>query len=87
MQGELEALEKSIEAMTQDSKNEPSLENIQTAFKAGVPQMQIDVDRQKAATLDLQLNDVFQTMQGYLGAFYANDFNKFNYTYQVRIQG
>ena len=44
------------------------------------------VDRQKAATLDLELNDVFQTMQGYLGTFYANDFNKFNYTYQVRIQ-
>lgn len=86
LQGELEMLEKSIEAITLDSKNEPSLENIQTAFQAGVPQMQIDIDRQKAATLDLQLNDVFQTMQGYLGAFYANDFNKFNYTYQVRIQ-
>ncbi len=86
IQSELEAIEQAVVAIRKESKNEPSLAMVQTAFKAGVPQMEIVVDRQKAATLDLQLNDVFQTMQGYLGAFYANDFNKFNYTYQVRIQ-
>ena len=86
IQSELEGLEKAVVAMTKGCEHEPSLAMVQTAFKAGVPQMEIDVDRQKAATLDLKLNDVFQTLQGYLGAFYANDFNKFNYTYQVRIQ-
>ena len=86
IQTELESLENAVVAITKDGKNEPSVAMIQTAFKAGVPQMEIIVDRQKVATLDLELNDVFQTMQGYLGTFYANDFNKFNYTYQVRIQ-
>ena len=86
LQSELDQLEQSIVGMIEDSEKEPSLANLQTAFQAGVPQMQIEVDREKAAILDLPLNDVFQTMQGYLGAFYANDFNKFNYTYQVRIQ-
>ncbi|MEC7500877.1 MAG: multidrug efflux RND transporter permease subunit [Planctomycetota bacterium] len=86
IQNELESLENAVVAIRKDGENEPSVAMIQTAFKAGVPQMEIVVDRQKAATLDLELNDVFQTMQGYLGTFYANDFNKFNYTYQVRIQ-
>ncbi|MEC8338507.1 MAG: efflux RND transporter permease subunit, partial [Planctomycetota bacterium] len=86
IQNELESLENAVVAIRKDGENEPSVAMIQTAFKAGVPQMEIVVDRQKPATLDLELNDVFQTMQGYLGTFYANDFNKFNYTYQVRIQ-
>lgn len=86
LQEELDSLEKSIEKIIAEGKTEPAISNLQTPFLAGVPQMRITVDREKAATLFLPLNDVFQTMQGYLGAFYANDFNKFNYTYQVRIQ-
>ena len=86
VKSDLKSLEAAVVAITKGGADEPSVAMIQTAFKAGVPQMEIVVDRQKAATLDLELNDVFQTMQGYLGTFYANDFNKFNYTYQVRIQ-
>ena len=86
LQMSLDALEQSIEKITADAEKEPSLANLQNTFLAGVPQLRITVDREKVATLYLELDDVFQTMQGYLGAFYANDFNKFNYTYQVRIQ-
>ncbi len=86
LQEELDAMEEAVEKIVADAKGEPALSMLQTSFEAGVPQMTVNVDRAKVATLDLPLNDVFQTMQGYLGAFYANDFNKFNYTYQVRIQ-
>ncbi len=86
LQMSLDALGQSIEKITADAEKEPALANLHNTFVAGVPQLRIKVDREKVATLYLKLDDVFQTMQGYLGAFYANDFNKFNYTYQVRIQ-
>jgi HAE1 family hydrophobic/amphiphilic exporter-1 len=59
---------------------------MQTTFRAGVPQLFADVDRVKAQKLDLDLDDVFSTLQANLGSFYANDFNKFGRTYQVRLQ-
>ena len=86
LQQELEALQKAAEAIVDAGNQEPALRNVQTTFRAGVPQKFVEVDRVKAATMGVPLHDVFQTMQGYLGSFYANDFNKFNQTYQVRIQ-
>jgi HAE1 family hydrophobic/amphiphilic exporter-1 len=44
------------------------------------------VDRTKAKTLDIPLNDVFGTLQAFLGSAYVNDFNKFGRTYQVKVQ-
>jgi HAE1 family hydrophobic/amphiphilic exporter-1 len=86
LQQELDALQKAAEAIVDAGNQEPALRNVQTTFRAGVPQKFVEVDRVKAATMGVPLQDVFQTMQGYLGSFYANDFNKFNQTYQVRIQ-
>jgi multidrug efflux pump len=44
------------------------------------------VDREKAKTYGIDLNDVFETMQVYLGSLYVNDFNRFGRTYQVNVQ-
>jgi HAE1 family hydrophobic/amphiphilic exporter-1 len=55
-------------------------------FRAGVPQLFAEVDRTKAKTLDIPLNDVFSTLQAYLGSAYVNDFNKFGRTWQVKVQ-
>jgi HAE1 family hydrophobic/amphiphilic exporter-1 len=51
-----------------------------------VPQLHIQVDREKVKTLDVPLTSVFNTLQTYLGSTYVNDFNKFGRTYQVRVQ-
>ena len=57
-----------------------------TTFRAGVPQVFLDVDRAKAKTMQVPLNEVWDTMQVYLGSLYVNDFNIFGRPYQVTIQ-
>src|SRR5262249_21383706 len=57
-----------------------------TAFSADSPQLYLDIDRTMAASLGVTINDVFQTLQTYLGSTYVNQFNKFNQSFQVRVQ-
>ncbi|MCA0871083.1 efflux RND transporter permease subunit [Seohaeicola saemankumensis] len=57
-----------------------------TTFRANVPQLFVDLDREKAKTLDVSVAEVFQTMQAHLGSFYVNDFNLFGRVYRVMIQ-
>jgi len=75
-----------LQDILQTSRSRPELGPLQSTFRAGVPQLFVDVDRVKAQKLDLDLNDVFSTLQANLGSFYVNDFNKFGRTYQVRLQ-
>lgn len=70
----------------QDSKSQSGLTNLNTTFRAGVPQLFAEVDRTKAKTLAIPLSDVFSTLQAYLGSAYVNDFNKFGRTWQVNVQ-
>jgi multidrug efflux pump len=51
-----------------------------------VPQIDVDVDRERVKTYGIPLTDVFDTLQVYLGSLYANDFNRFGRTYQVNVQ-
>ncbi|WP_404318066.1 efflux RND transporter permease subunit [Malaciobacter canalis] len=57
-----------------------------TSFNSNYPQYYIDINRDKVATLDLKLNDVFSVLQTYLGSLYVNDFNKYGKTYRVFLQ-
>jgi len=57
-----------------------------SSFQVGVPQLDVELDRTKAKSEQVRIDDIFQTMQGYLGSFYVNDFNQFGRTYQVNIQ-
>jgi hydrophobe/amphiphile efflux-1 (HAE1) family protein len=64
----------------------PTLAGQFSSFQVNVPQIFADVDRDKVKQLDIRLNDLFQTLQIYLGSQYVNDFNKFGRTYQVIAQ-
>ena len=55
-------------------------------FRAGVPQIYLNIDRVKAEQMGVKMDDVFRTLQANLGSVYVNDFNKFGRTYQVRVQ-
>ncbi|MFO0824839.1 MAG: efflux RND transporter permease subunit [Gemmataceae bacterium] len=55
-------------------------------FRAGVPQVYLNIDREKAEQMGVKMNDIFATLQANLGSVYVNDFNKFGRTYQVRVQ-
>ena len=57
-----------------------------TSFRPGVPQLYLDIDREKAIKLGVPLDSIFDTLQTQLGGTYVNDFNKFGRTYQVNVQ-
>jgi len=72
--------------LIRDGNAQSGLAALSTTFRASVPQLFADIDRTKVKTLDVPLNDVFATLQAYLGSSYVNDFNRFGRTYQVRVQ-
>jgi multidrug efflux pump len=51
-----------------------------------VPQVRVDVDREKVLAAGLQMSDIADALQGYFGSVYVNDFNKFGRTWQVNVQ-
>jgi multidrug efflux pump len=61
----------------------PRLAQVQTLWRANVPQLYVDVDREKAKALGVPLDELFNTLAATLGSAYVNDFNKFGRTWQV----
>jgi multidrug efflux pump subunit AcrB len=51
-----------------------------------VPQVKVDLDREKCRKLGVNVSDVFNTLQAYLGGAYVNDFNRFGRVYRVFLQ-
>ena len=51
-----------------------------------MPQLEVEVDRVKAETLQVSVGDVFAALSAYLGSTYVNQFNKFGRTFQVYVQ-
>lgn len=64
----------------------PELAGIFSSYQVNVPQLELNVDRTKAKQQAVSLDDVFQTLQAYMGSTYVNDFNQFGRTYQVNVQ-
>ena len=58
----------------------------QTFFRPTVPQLRVDVDREKAIALGVPINEVFGALQAQMGSLYVNDFNKAGRTYRVTMQ-
>jgi len=81
---------KTLEAMTEKfvaaASKEPALGNVSSTFRAGSPQMRIDLDRGKAKALGVAIGDVYAALQSTFGAYYVNDFNKYGRTFKVQIQ-
>ncbi|QJW99457.1 efflux RND transporter permease subunit [Frigoriglobus tundricola] len=59
---------------------------IRTTFRAGVPQVYLNIDRVKAEKMGVFISDVFAALQANLGSVYVNDFNLYGRTWQVRVQ-
>ncbi len=64
----------------------PSLQAVFSTYAANSPLIEIDVDRDKAKALDVDINEVFGTLQTYLGSRYVNDFTLQGRTYRVYVQ-
>ncbi|MEQ3653919.1 MAG: efflux RND transporter permease subunit [Glaciecola sp.] len=64
----------------------PELAGVFSSYQVNVPQLDVQIDRDKAKMQGVAINDIFRTMQIYLGSLYVNDFNQFGRTYQVNLQ-
>jgi hydrophobe/amphiphile efflux-1 (HAE1) family protein len=65
---------------------EPRLEGVFTTYGASTPQVFLDLDRERAETLGVNVKDVFTAMQTAMGGSYVNDMNLFGRTWQVNVQ-
>jgi multidrug efflux pump len=82
----LAELEKQVERLVNRSKNSDKVEHLFSVFRANVPQLYADLDRDQCETMGVNPKDVFDTLQIYLGSLYVNDFNRFGRTWQVVVQ-
>lgn len=78
-------LYKQTQGLIGASQKTPALAGLFSSYQVSVPQVDADVDREKAKAEGVDLGDVFETMQSYLGSLYVNDFNRFGRTYQVNV--
>ncbi len=80
-------LQKGAQLILRKAAADRSLQGVTTTFSADSPQLYVDINRTMVESLGVSINDVFQTLQTYLGSTYINLFNKFNQSFQVRVQG
>ncbi len=68
-------------------QRQPGLARVFTTFTATNPSLFLDIDRDKAQALGVNVNDIFTTLQATLGGSYVNDFNLFGRVWQVNVEG
>jgi HAE1 family hydrophobic/amphiphilic exporter-1 len=68
------------------ARQRPELGNVFTSFDPNYPQVKVDVDREKARTLGVPINEVFQAESTAMGGAFVNDFNRFGRLYRVYVQ-
>jgi multidrug efflux pump len=90
VQGRLDSDPQRLAQVTTDFitalKARPELGGLNTFYRPTVPQLRVEVDREKALSLGVPVNDVFAALQAQMGSLYVNDFNKSGRTYRVTMQ-
>ncbi|MBC22722.1 MAG: hydrophobe/amphiphile efflux-1 family RND transporter [Phycisphaerae bacterium] len=82
----LGSLEATVNAMVQDGRTQTALAGPYAGFRANVPQVYVDIDRDQVLAKQVSMDAVFKTLQVNLGSAYVNDFTLFGRTYQVKAQ-
>ena len=72
--------------MVAEGARSPELSRLNQNFSASVPQLFVDVDRERVKSYGVPLQSVFTTLQANLGSMYVNDFNLFGRTWKVQVQ-
>ena len=81
-----ERLQRITRTIVADAASQTALQHVASSYRAEVPQIEADVDRTKAQTLQVSVGDVFNALTGYIGSSYVNQFNLFGHTFQVYVQ-
>jgi hydrophobic/amphiphilic exporter-1 (mainly G- bacteria), HAE1 family len=83
---DLAKLQSITQTMVANAQSQSGLQRVSSSFRAIAPQLRINVDRVKAQTLHVTVNQVFSTLATYLGSSYIAQFNKFGRVFQVYAQ-
>ena len=81
-----EALYQATQAFIKKASEAPELGPLFSTYTVNVPQLKVDIDREKAQQMGVDTPAIFGTLQAYLGSYYVNDFNFLGRVYQVRMQ-
>jgi len=84
--GSLDALGAAVQELAAKGNEEGRLRGVFTSFTADAPLLDVEVDRQKAKALGVPIEQIFSTLQLYMGSQYVNDFNYASRTYRVYLQ-
>jgi hydrophobe/amphiphile efflux-1 (HAE1) family protein len=84
--GDPKVLAQALRGLLVAANSDPKLSRVFSTFSATNPSIYLDIDRDKAQILGVQLNDLFQVLQASLGGFYINDVNLFGRRWQVQVQ-
>jgi multidrug efflux pump len=82
----LDALYGATQGLIGEAAKTPGLTGLFSSYTINTPQLDADIDREKAKEMGVPLQNLFETMQINLGSLYVNDFNRFGRTYQVIAQ-
>jgi multidrug efflux pump len=83
---DLSGLQTMTDQLVERTHGDPHYAAVFTLYRAHTPQLFVDIDRAKVQSLQVPIQDVFTTLQVYMGGYYVNQFNKFGRTWQVNIQ-
>ncbi len=64
----------------------PAIEAVRGTLRFAVPQLFVDLDREKSKMMGVRISDVFDSLQAYLGVLYLNDFERFGRIWRVQLQ-
>lgn len=82
-----ETLDQFLEAAKKfPNPDRPILTRLRADFSGNTPQIEVQVNRERANALGINVSDIFDTLQTLLGSTYVNDFNQFQRTYRVYVQ-
>ena len=84
--GSIKDLEKYANLLVTEANKREELLGVRSLFSANIPQYHLNLDRERAKAMNVNVDDVFTTMQSTFGQHYVNDFNLYGKTYQVNIQ-
>jgi multidrug efflux pump len=80
------ALDSKMKELIAEASKRPELTGLSTTFNASSPQFNLEVDHLKAMSLDVSINEIYDTMAATFGARYVNDFSKFGREFKVMVQ-
>ena len=84
--GSVDQLSDNLDKLMQAARKRPEIASVISTFRPSVPQLYVDIDQDRILKQGLQFEEVYQTLQAFLGGAYVNQFNRFGRQWKVYLQ-